>query len=529
MDVSTSLSAETELVIPASSEDSVEFTCEVTGTAVEGYSPLWEISGRQIPSTSENNFIITTTPEKRSSNLTVTQQGRQFVGLQEISVECHADNPVKFRLVRGKETLFIIQFDAPGAVENLELVYSAQSDLRLQWIRPSDLPSVVPVSYYINITNTDTGSVEQSYETMETSVSVDQTTTQTCQSHTFTVTANNTAGHGPPATIIHSIPISLNITPVEQSQRVSSLSLSASTGPNITVSFTPATSCGAQFPVINHTVGVEGLEGEVVVAPGSSLVSVSLTPATIPQLVLDQVLSIVITACTKLTCLTPTLPIVAVTTDTQEASVVFYSTAVSLNCSFAVGSSATGCLFVFKLTNQDRTDNVSVGYTETGDGGPMFNTSCDFLTNTRGAYDAEVQVYDIERDGSIGPQAITAIVTVDEDPDNFTCPLPTNEIERTREVLSPGAIAGITVASTLVLLLLLITAALFIMILLLARKEKKTHPELTWPESVNGVIVRVKNFDPLKWLGHLATDGATDGDGEKDNFVAGREDTDIEV
>ena len=156
--------------------------------------------------------------------------------------------------------------------------------------------------------------------------------------------------------------------------------------------------------MINHTVGVEGLEGEVVVAPGSSRVSVSLTPATIPQLRLDQVLSIVITACTQLTCLTPTLPIVTgerertsnycllthtssimtVTTDTQEASVVFYSTAVSLNCSFAVGSSASGCLFVFKLTNQDRTDNVTVGYTaETSDGGPMFNTSCDFLTNTR--------------------------------------------------------------------------------------------------------------------------------------------------
>jgi hypothetical protein len=493
VDVSTSLSAETELVIPASSEDSVEFTCEVTGAAVEGYSPLWEISGRQIPSTHEDNFIITTCPENRSSNLTVTQQGRQFVGLKEISVECHADNPAKFRLVRGKETLFIIQFDAPGAVEDLELVYSTQSDLRLQWIRPSDLPSVVPVSYYINITNTDTASVEQSYETMETSVSVDQTTTQTCQSHTFTVTANNTAGYGPPATIIHSIPISLNITPVSQSQRVSSLSLSATTGPNITVSFTPATSCGAQFPVINHTVGVEGLEGEVVVAPGSSRVSVSLTPATIPQLRLDQVLSIVITACTQLTCLTPTLPLVAVTTDTQEASVVFYSTAVSLNCSFAVGSSASGCLFVFKLTNQDRTDNVTVGYTaETSDGGPMFNTSCDFLTNTRGAYDAEVQVYDIESDGSIGPQAITAIVTVDEDPDNFTCPLPTNEIERTREVLSPSAIAGIAVASTLVLFLLLITATLFIVILLLARKEKKTHPELTWPESAKEVIVRVK-------------------------------------
>jgi hypothetical protein len=38
-----------------------------------------------------------------------------------------------------------------------------------------------------------------------------------------------------------------------------------------------------------------------------------------------------------------------------------------------------------------------------------------------------------------------------------------------------------------------------------------------------------QNFDRVKWLGHLATDDATDGaDGEKDNFIVGREDTDVE-
>ena len=74
----------------------------------------------------------------------------------------------------------------------------------------------------------------------------------------------------------------------------------------------PATSCGAKFPVLNHTVGVEGLEGEIVVegAP-SSLVSVSLTSANISQLRLDMVVSVVITACTQLTCLSPRLPLVA--------------------------------------------------------------------------------------------------------------------------------------------------------------------------------------------------------------------------
>lgn len=64
--------------------------------------------------------------------------------------------------------------------------------------------------------------------------------------------------------------------------------------------------------MLNHTVGVEGLEGEIVVegAP-SSLVSVSLTSANIFQLRLDLAVSVVITACTELTCLSPTLPLVA--------------------------------------------------------------------------------------------------------------------------------------------------------------------------------------------------------------------------
>ena len=71
------------------------------------------------------------------------------------------------------------------------------------------------------------------------------------------------------------------------------------------------------------------------------------------------------------------------TTGVQAASVVFYTTAVSLNCSFAAGSSAStsGCLFVFQLTNQNRSENVTVPYK--ADGVMMFNTSCDQLSNTR--------------------------------------------------------------------------------------------------------------------------------------------------
>ena len=53
--------------------------------------------------------------------------------------------------------------------------------------------------------------------------------------------------------------------------------------------------------------------------------------------------------------------------------------------------------------------------------------SCDIMscsTGCRGAYDDEVLVYDIEEDGSIGTQPLMATVSVDEEPDNFTCPLP---------------------------------------------------------------------------------------------------------
>ena len=45
---------------------------------------------------------------------------------------------------------------------------------------------------------------------------------------------------------------------------------------------------------------------------------------------------------------------------------------------------ATGCLFVFHLTNEDIFENLTVTYTDNDDGsGGMYNTSCDQLTNTR--------------------------------------------------------------------------------------------------------------------------------------------------
>ena len=107
-EVSTNITARTGLVVPVSSEDEVVLSCLVTGA--EGYSPLWELSGRQTRSTSAGRFIIETSSDNQSSNLTVTRLGRASIGLEVISVQCHADNPAQFRLVLGNQTLHIIQF-----------------------------------------------------------------------------------------------------------------------------------------------------------------------------------------------------------------------------------------------------------------------------------------------------------------------------------------------------------------------------------------------------------------------------------
>ena len=118
----------------------------------------------------------------------------------------------------------------------------------------------------------------------------------------------------------------------------------------------------------------------------------------------------------------------------------------------------------------------------------------------------------------------------------------------TTETLNAGAIAGIAVASVLVFVFLLISVALCVVIFVLARRQKKTHPELTWPGSTaQGIRVFIKvskhmvlwsdikdccisspqSFDPSKWLGYLAAD-SPEGE-ELDKFVAGWEDNDVEV
>ena len=70
----------------------------------------------------------------------------------------------------------------------------------------------------------------------------------------------------------------------------------------------PATNCSTQFPVLNYTVSIEGLEGSLTVEDASdysSALSVVLSSFTFPELIQDQQYSIVITACITFTCRSP--------------------------------------------------------------------------------------------------------------------------------------------------------------------------------------------------------------------------------
>ena len=80
------------------------------------------------------------------------------------------------------------------------------------------------------------------------------------------------------------------------------------------------------------------------------------------------------------------LSLCAATTDVQSASAVFFESNIMLECVFAVGSSATGCLFVFTRLSGELAENVTVLYD--GTQGGLYNTSCNQLSQTRcGQYD----------------------------------------------------------------------------------------------------------------------------------------------
>ena len=113
---------------------------------------------------------------------------------------------------------------SPGEVESLQLVYYSQSQLRLQWSRPTDLHPHIPINYTVTMVNALTGDIEEVYEihlvrencdnslfqtfyTNETDVLVSQRESGGCEVYNFTVVGSNEAGTGPPCTITQNIPL----------------------------------------------------------------------------------------------------------------------------------------------------------------------------------------------------------------------------------------------------------------------------------------------------------------------------------
>lgn len=108
MEVFSTISPSTNVFIPYTSTDDVVFTCTLAGG--DDYSVLWQLSGLQIRTTNMNRYIIQASEDNRVSNLTVTQEGRRYIGLAVISVECHADRNNAFGLVLGEQIFYIVQF-----------------------------------------------------------------------------------------------------------------------------------------------------------------------------------------------------------------------------------------------------------------------------------------------------------------------------------------------------------------------------------------------------------------------------------
>ena len=92
--------------IPFDSPDEVVYSCQIEGDP--DYTVLWELSGLQIFNNESERITVVDSEDGRSSTLTVTQQGREFIEQNPIAVECR---PSKLRSsTDGNFIYYINQF-----------------------------------------------------------------------------------------------------------------------------------------------------------------------------------------------------------------------------------------------------------------------------------------------------------------------------------------------------------------------------------------------------------------------------------
>ena len=89
------------------------------------------------------------------------------------------------------------------------------------------------------------------------------------------------------------------------------------------------------------------------------------------------------------------------TSDVQSASVILFDTNVFLNCSFANGSPAVGCMFIFRANSLNGTENEEF-FVLRSMGGQL----CNVTDNQLSGY-TNIVVFDLESDGvSVTPVPI---------------------------------------------------------------------------------------------------------------------------
>lgn len=122
------------------------------------------------------------------------------------------------------------------------------------------------------------------------------------------------------------------------------------------------------------------------------------------------------------------------TTDTQNASIVFFENNVFFTCGFASNSDARGCVFVLTLVNGTETFTLVRANS--------IATQCNQTMNQLDAAFVNLTVRDVEADDSPGqtalpvlPQELTELMDAVTYTSQTNCAIPESSVE---SVLSPG-------------------------------------------------------------------------------------------
>jgi hypothetical protein len=151
-----------DTAVPVNSLRNVSYICE---SSEEEEALLWVVAGAQVWSSDQEQRYaesgLLMERDGRALRLVVTPLGREELVRDRLPLMCSAYNPNgRIGIGESSPEVAIVLFEAPGPVRGLELTYSSESELRLQWASPEEGHPSVLVSYSVTVTNTVTGATE---------------------------------------------------------------------------------------------------------------------------------------------------------------------------------------------------------------------------------------------------------------------------------------------------------------------------------------------------------------------------------